>query len=165
VTFLAGQTLTAAALNSAISAASTLKARQTAQVDKTNSSFANLTGLAVAVEANKVYRCKLRALVTGANVTHDVKFQVTLPAGATIEWSMYAGNTAITANPMSIDTGTTNGAHSRGTVAGTLTYVAEGVITTAGTAGTAQVQGAQNTTDAGTCSFLVGSTFSLEEWV
>lgn len=149
----------------ALSARLVMRARQTAQVDKTNNTFANLTGLSLAVAANKVYRLRGRFLVTGANTTHDVKFQFTLPAGATIEWSCYAGNTGTASNPMSIDIGTTTGAHSRVTVAGTLSYVVEGLITTAGTAGTAQVQGAQNTTDAGTCSFLVGSAFSLEEWV
>lgn len=165
MTFLAGQTGTAAAFNAAFSAITTLTARQTAQVDKTNSTFANLTGMAVTAAASTVYRLKARFLVTGANATHDVKFQFTLPAGATIEWSVYAGNTAITSNPVSIDIGTSTSSHARGTVAGTLTYIAEGVITIAGTAGTVQAQGAQNTTDAGTCSFLVGSTMSLEPWV
>lgn len=165
MTFLAGQTGTAAAFNAAFSAITTLTARQTAQVNRTDAVFTNLTGMAVTAAANTVYRFRARFLVTGANATHDVKFQMSMPAGATIEWSVYAGNTAIAANPMSIDIGSATTTHSRGTVAGTLTYVAEGVITIAGTAGTVQAQGAQVTADPGTCAFLVGSVMSLEPWV
>lgn len=165
MTFSAGQTLTAAGLNAAIAGVATLKARQTAQVDKTNNTFADLTGLSVQVEANKTYRVQGRLLVTGANTTHDVKFQLSMPSGATVQWSVYGGDTSITANPMSINLGSTSGSHARGTTASTLAMPFEGVITVAGTAGTVQMQGAQNTTDPGTLSFLVGSVMELEEWV
>lgn len=132
----------------------------------TGTTFTNITGLSCAVAANQVYKLKGRLKVTGANTTHDLKLQMTLPAGASLEWSAYNGATGSVTNAInSIDTGSTSGTHARGTFNGTLTIPIEGFITTAGTAGTAQLQGAQNTSDAGTLSFDAGSEISLELWV
>lgn len=130
-----------------------------------STAFADITGLSGAVAANQIYKVRGRLKVTGANTTHDLKAQWSLPAGATVEWSLYAMTTSQTTNPVSVDMGQGTGAHARGTIAGALTYLIEGTITTAGTAGTAQLQGAQNTSDPGTLSFDAGSEISLQLWV
>jgi hypothetical protein len=144
-----------------------IRARSTTATTFTSSTtFGNLTGLSAPVAANSVYRLRGRLKVTGGNTTHDLKLQMTLPAGASLEWSAYNGATGSVTNAInSIDTGSTSATHTRGTFAGTLTIPIEGFITTAGTAGTAQLQGAQNVSDAGTLSFDSGSEISLELWV
>lgn len=132
----------------------------------TGTTFTNLTGLTVPVLANSVYKMRGRLKITGANATHDCKFQWSLPALATVEWSAYNGAAASVTNAInSIDTGSTSGSHVRGTFAGTLTIPIEGTITTGANAGNALLQGAQNVSDAGVLSFDAGSEFSLEPWV
>lgn len=162
---LAAQAATTAANLALTTARVPIRARQTAQINRTNNTFVDLTGMSAPVAANKVYRLRGRAVCTGANTTHKVKFQFTLPSLATIDWSMYSGASSSTANPTTIDVGTTTGSHTRLSISGTLAYAFEGYITTGANAGTAQLQGGQSVTDAGTLSFLVGSGFSLEEWV
>ena len=163
--FLAGQVPTAAELN-AVTDRLPIRARSTsATTYVSNTTFSNVTGLSAAVAANQVYKVRGRLKITGANTTHDVKVQFTLPAGATIEWSLYAITTSQTANPVSVDMSSNSGSIARGTIGGTMTYLIDGFITTAGTAGTAQLQGAQNTSDPGTLSFDAGSEFSLQLWV
>lgn len=151
----------------ALTARVPIRARSTTATTFTSSTtFANITGLSCAVAANQVYRFSGRLKVTGANTTHDLKLQMTLPAGASLEWSAYNGSAAaVTSAINSIDTGSTSGTHSRGTFAGTLTIPLAGFVTTGANAGTAQLQGAQNTSDGGTLSFDAGSEMSLELWV
>lgn len=127
-----------------------------------NTSFGNVTGLSAAVAANQKYRLRGRIIVTGANATHDVKAQFSLPAAATINWSMYGQGTGLTNAIGSWDQGPSTGVHIRGTFAGTLTYPIDGLITTLGTAGTVQFQAAQNTSDPGALSIDAGSYFELQ---
>lgn len=143
-----------------------IRARSTiAKTFASNTTFADITGLSAAVAASSVYKVRGRLKVTGANTTHDLKVQWTLPAGATVEWSLYAITTSQTSNPVSVDMSSNTGSIARGTIAGTMTYVIDGFITVSGTAGTAQLQGAQNTSDPGTLSFDSGSEISLQLWV
>jgi hypothetical protein len=145
-----------------------LPIRAKANVAKTfvsNTTFADITGLTVPVAANSVYKLRGRLQVTGANTTHDMKAQWSLPAGASVAWSCYGMTTSQTANPVSVDMGSSTSTHARGTLAGTLTFVLEGFITTGANAGDAVLQGAQNTSDAGTLSFDAGSEISLQLWV
>lgn len=163
--FLAGQVPTAAELN-AVTDRLPIRARSTsATTYVSNTTFSNVTGLSAAVAANQVYKVRGRLKITGANTTHDVKVQFTLPAGATIEWSLYAITTSQTANPVSVDMSSNSGSIARGTIGGTMTYLIDGFITTGANAGTAQLQAAQNTSDAGTLSIDSGSEFSLILWV
>lgn len=167
---LAGNIIYAADLQDELNALQTrlsIRARSTAATTFTsNTTLANLTGLSCAMAANQVYKIRGCIKVSGANATHDLKIGVTLPAGATIVWACYAGNTSMTGQPVSIDMGTTTAtSHTRGTFAGGTTLLIEGFITVAGTAGTVQMQGAQNTSDGGTLSFDAGSEISLELWV
>lgn len=164
--FASGQILTGAALQAALDAIQPIRARSTSPTTYTSTTtFGNVSGLSAAVAANQVYKLRGRLKITGANVTHDVKCQFTLPAGASIEWSLYAITTSQTANPVSVDMSSNSGSIARGTIGGTMTYVIDGFITTAGTAGTAQLQAAQNTSDAGTLSIDAGSEISLSLWV
>lgn len=143
-----------------------VRARSTAATTMSSStSFVNLTGLVVALAASSVYKLRGRLKVTGANTNHDMKVQWTLPAGASVEWSLYAITTSQTANPVSVDMSSNTGSIARGTIGGTMTYVIEGIFTTVGTAGNAQLQGAQNTSDPGVLSFDAGSDISAQLWV
>ena len=143
-----------------------IRARSTTATTFTSSTtFGNITGLSAPVAANSVYKFRGRLKITGANATHDFKNQWSLPASATVEWSSYGGITTITTQPNAIDMGSSTTTHARGAYAGAVTVLIEGFITTAGTAGTAQLQGAQNTSDGGTLSFDAGSEISLELWV
>lgn len=140
-----------------------IRARSTVATTFTaTTTFGNIAGLSSPVATNTVYRMAGRLKVTGANATHDMKVQWSLPAGASVEWSVYGMTTAQTANPVSVDMGQGSGSHARGTLATTLTFLIEGTITTAGTAGTAQLQGSQNTSDAGALSFDAGCYFELQ---
>lgn len=131
-----------------------------------DTAFKNVTGLACAMAANQVYKLRGRIKVTGANTTHDIKMQMSLPASATVEWSAYNGAAGTVTNAINaIDTGSTGGIHIRGTFAGTLTIPIEGTITVAGTAGNAQLQAAQNVSDPGTLSVDAGSEMNLQLWV
>lgn len=130
-----------------------------------NTTFGSVNGLSAAVAANSVYRLRGRIIVTGANATHDVKAQFSLPAAATINWSMYGQGTGLTNAVGSWDQSSSTSSHIRGTFAGTLTYPIDGLITTLGTAGTVQFQAAQNTSDPGTLSIDAGSYFELQVWV
>lgn len=169
-----GQVLTANFINApdvqdeldALLARLPIRARQTTQVVKNASiTFSDLTGLSAPVAANKRYRLRGRLIVQAADGVMDMKAQFTLPAGATIEWSMYAPGTTAASVETTIITDTSTTFHVRGTIAGTTTFRFEGWIVTAAAAGTAQAQGAQNTSTGGGLVFLANSEFSLEEWI
>lgn len=143
-----------------------IRARCTSTLTKNaNTNFSDIPGLSVSGSANKIYRVWGRLLVTGASTTPDFKVQFSLPAGATIEWSVYGGNTGITANPVSVDMGQGTGSHARGTLNATLTVLFSGIITMSSTAGTIKLQGAQNVSDPTNVVFGVGSEMSIQEWV
>lgn len=152
----------------AISVRLPIRARCTSALTKNaNTTFSDITGLSVSAGANKVYRLWGRISVTAANTTADYKIQIVLPAGATIDWSLYAGNTSLsTVSASTIDIGrTTATSHARGTIAGDVTGLFSGIITMSSTAGTIKLQGAQNTSDPSNVVFNVGSEMSIQEWV
>lgn len=144
-----------------------IRARCTSALTKNaNTTFSDITGMSVSAEASKIYRLWGRILVSAANTTADYKLQIVLPAGATIEWAVYGGNTAMTADPTTITLGGSTGmTHARGTINGGLTVLFGGIITMSSTAGTIKLQGAQNTSDASNVVFAVGSEMSIQEWV
>jgi hypothetical protein len=113
-----------------------------------NTTLANVTGLYVAVAANKVYMFDLVAYFD-AGPTGDSKWGLTFPAGATGTWSgspaKNAADTASNFAAVSIATTIAGGATNSGTV---VTAHYTGLIRTAGTAGAVQVQVAQQATDA-----------------
>jgi len=120
----------------------------------------NDADLAVAVAANKVYRlqCVIRFQSPS---TADIKFGWTYPAGLTIKYvelinalGAGAGVTSIFA----IDE--TSAIAAEGVTPGSVFFT--GVVFVGGTAGTLQLQAAQNSSDAGTTKVLTGSYLSLE---
>src|SRR6185369_14225897 len=88
-----------------------IRARSTTATTFTsNTTFGNLTGLSAAVAANQVYKVRGRLKVTGANTTHDLKIQWSLPASATVEWSAAGGAAGSVTNAInSLDMGSTSG--------------------------------------------------------
>lgn len=151
----------------ALTARLPIRARCTSTLTKNASTaFSDIPGLSVSAAANKIYRLWGRQLVTATSVTPDFKLQIVLPAGATIDWSCYGGNTAMSATATTIDVGrTTSTTHSRGTISGDVTVLYSGIITMSSTAGTVKMQGAQNNSDPTNVVFGVGSEFAIEEWV
>lgn len=163
---LSGNFINAIDLQDEFAARTLVKARATSPTTWiSDTAFKNVAGLACAMSASQVYKLRGRLKITGANTTHDVKLQFTLPSGATIEWSVYAITASQTANPVSVDMSSNSGAIIRGTIAGTMTYEVEGFITVSTTAGNAQLQAAQNVSDPGTLSLDAGSEISVEPWV
>lgn len=89
-----------------------------------------------------------------SSATADIKFAITIPAGATFLWGAHGLATTATTNTGDITlatqatSGTSVGAFA-GIGVGTIVYVTlQGEITMGGTAGSMQLQSAQNTVDA-----------------
>jgi hypothetical protein len=82
ISFTAGQTLTAAALNALVP----LEAQLSSDQSKTsNTTFADLTDLTLAVEANATYQVEgLFIATSAANAAGDVKYRFSYPANATM---------------------------------------------------------------------------------
>lgn len=154
--FLAGGKLRASELNSFV----LLTGRCTADTTFTSSTtLANVTGLAVALEANATYVFDGFYGFTALSTTPDAKFAFTIPTGATGHWSLHALSTGASVP------GTLNAAHSTSfTTAqtagtdGTLGVAAlpHGYVVTTNS-GTMQVQAAQNTSSATTLTIHEGS--------
>lgn len=151
--FLAGQLITASALNALAGAAISLDTDFPKTSDTT---FAN-TGLALPLEANSKYLI-LCELAVDANTTADAKYNFLLPAGATIVQSIWGSGAAVGAGVLdgtifhdrvaaaSLPVGGVNS----GTV---ITFRPWAVVRTTGTAGNVTLQFAQNTSNA-TASIL-----------
>jgi hypothetical protein len=139
-----------------------------------NTVLEDITGLGLAIGASttEIWLVKWWLLVAAANATMDIKFGMTLPAGATMKWGSEAaagtsGNSPGAvwgAAPVAASSGLL-GSGASSLVIGTLTAVAAnpmGIHFTAivfggGTAGLIQPQFAQNTSDAGALQILKGS--------
>lgn len=138
--------------------------RVTSDVTKISSTtLGNITGLAVAVEANAVYA--IEAFVEyNSGVTPDIKFGWTYPASATIKWAGWGVPTSGSSRVGSIDTGVTTEAVAlpfTGDAGGNPSVRIVGTITTAGTAGTLQATFAQNTSDATNTVVKAGAWLKL----
>ncbi len=135
-----------------------LPANQTADVTATtNTTLANLTGLVqtLAVGTYKI-KVSLQCLSTGNGGT-KIAFHYTAPT------SIKVAVKAFTASAVAVSrfTTTTDQATILGATVANIQIDIEGVIVVA-TAGTLQVQGAQNASHADTTTFYAGSTF--EAW-
>lgn len=126
----------------------------------------NITGLGLAIgaSATEVWLVKYWLLVNAANATMDVKFGFTVPAACTMQFGTTAGLSSevpswgarnVAGAPQTILTASGNAVP--GTAAGTIGIGLTGVVFGGGTAGTVQVQYAQNTSDAGNLSISKGS--------
>lgn len=136
-----------------------LPARQTADVTKTSSTtLSNLTGLVqtLAVGTYK-FRVVLQCLST-ANGGTKVAFNYTAPTSLQCEALAYTASAVAVTRV----TTTTDQASLVAATVANIHIVLEGTIVVA-TAGTVQVQGAQNASHADTTTYYTGSTF--EAWL
>ena len=123
----------------------------------------NVTDLSVAVAINAIYIVR-GVLYFDASTVADVKFAFTWPAGAGMRWGL-VGPALVTAGDAVFNTSAGSGTALSvgGAGVGTvLMAVLEGDLVTAGTAGTLQLQAAQNTSEATNVS--VHSRSRLDVW-
>jgi Collagen triple helix repeat (20 copies) len=133
---------------------------------KEQTTLQNVTGLGLAIggSATEIWLVKYWLLINAANITMDSRFGFTVPAGCTMQWGGIVGNTtAVTGWGMVPTTATPT------TLKNAESFVAAGVpigttgipfvatVFGGGTAGTVQIQYAQNTSDAGNLKVLRGS--------
>lgn len=131
-----------------------------------STTLVDITGLGVEIgaSATEIWLLKYWLLVSAANNVMDSKFLVTVPAAATTRFGGLVGGSgtpsgwgAATA-ATSVGTLATTGAVSVGTAGGGITGVGiVAMVFGGGTAGTAQIQVAQQTSDAGALQILRGS--------
>jgi len=158
VTFSAGQTLTADALNTAFAAVTTLFAVSSADqnVGPSNTTLQNVTDLAVSVAAGAVYEFRLD-LQYSTNTTADIKIGFTFPVGLTMDYALLAFNTSETWVTSRGSQTTVLSLGGTGTV-----VVLAGTVTVGSTAGTLQLQAAQATSTAVATTVEQGSLLVLK---
>lgn len=153
----AGSKLRASTLNSLITEVRPIAARKTANesiVSPGSSTLQNDDELFIAVEANAVYIVEFIILYT-SGTTPDIKFGLTFPAGTTGTWSGIGYDTASTFlsfGPVSIAS-----ALPFGGLAADKEARLNAVVAVSSTAGTLQLQWAQNTLNASTTTVYAGS--------
>jgi hypothetical protein len=140
-------------------------ARKTADQTKANATLANDTHLALAVSASSTYIVDLFLIIDGS-LAGDFKMGFTGPAGATMDWVIAAQGTGATGTngnqSFAYQTlATTDNAGTIGAAA-KLVICPTGTLVTSTTAGTLQLQWAQNTTDATVTTLFTGSWLRLE---
>jgi hypothetical protein len=123
-------------------------------------------GLAIGASATEVWFVNLWLDVNAANVTMDVKFGFTVPSGCTMRWGAVGRVAAGAASYGGEQVGnvvlgltTESGTAPNATLAGTAGVAYGARVFGGGTAGTVQLQAAQNTSDAGALKILKGSHF------
>lgn len=167
--FVAGQKVRASELN-AITGAFVV-ARCTTDVTKNASTtLGDVTGLGLSVAANATYALD-GWIYFESNPTADIKFALTLPSGSTGVMGFYGPNLAtapvvnqerINYVDMGVYSATASATYGIGgddefTGSVWVTAQPRGVITTSSTAGTIQVQFAQNTSNASNTKVKAGS--------
>jgi hypothetical protein len=167
----AGAKLRAATLQSLITEVRPLTARMSTSQALTASSttFQNVTDLALAVEASVTYE---GSLVMGASVasgtTEDIKVAFTFPTGASLYTWSYELPTSATSSTNAVEF-IVRQAHPTGTAicaAGLTTSISwfevKFELTTSSTAGTLQVQAAQNTSGGNVVTVATRSRLILQ---
>lgn len=126
------------------------------EIVNNDSTLQNDNELAFAVAANSIYRFQMWFRYT-SNTTADIKNAFTLPAGAVangVSWGLSVASAIVQVMDVSGSWGGQNA---------TVTWVfTEGLIITAATAGTVQLQWAQNTPDVSDTTVLAGSVLSVQ---
>jgi hypothetical protein len=146
-----------------VSSVAVLSADMTAISAQTTLQNVTGLGLAIGASATEIWRVTYWLLTTAANTTMDLKLGFTVPASCTMKWATFGLNSEIpswatrgasnTPNAILAESGTTSPATLGGTQGTTITALVFG----GGTAGTVQLQYAQNTSDAGNLQVLKGS--------
>lgn len=131
-----------------------------------DTTLADVTGMGVAVVASATYKIE-GSVVFDASATGDIKIAVTLPAGASIVASVIgpatnnANNNQTSMNIQAITTSGGSVAYGSAGGAPMKSITFQGTVTVAGTAGTVQVQMAQNAADGATATTIkAGSIIS-----
>jgi hypothetical protein len=153
-------------LASEIQAVAPLAAYKTADQSVTSSTvLVNDSNLFVSVLASATYwfQCYLD-FEGGTNGSSDIKVQWNAPTGATLRWQVFAGGTAGIGTPAGIGTRVQGTAYALGTNGpGSLTAASMwGTLAVSTTAGTLQLQWAQNTSN-GTAT-IVHTQSALTLW-
>lgn len=153
--FVAGQILTATALNTL----APLVARKTADETVNNSAvLQNDNELVLAVEANTSYIVWCH-LVQQSGTTPDFKFEFTFPTGATrAGWNAFGGNTANWQATLANANGGSSGINGTGANSSVDVY---GLLVVGSTAGNLQLVWAQNTANASDTIVRAGSFLHL----
>lgn len=127
-----------------------------------STTLVDATGVDVALDADSLYILDgYISYVSGA--TPDIKFAWTIPAGMTGHWAMYMQTSSATASVGSIDARhatsftTALAAAGSGSFSSRMACLPRAYLDTAGTAGTLQLQFAQNTSDASDTIVKAGS--------
>lgn len=145
--------------------------RQTADVVVNNSTtLTDLTGLSWSIgTGSEVWFFQYFGRVTSPNQTGDLKFGFgTMPTGATMSWGALATANAVQAGFTTVTTANSpsallaaGGTYSAGSAANTSGISLAGWVFGSTTAGTIQLQAAQNTADANNTTFLANSILLL----
>jgi hypothetical protein len=158
---VAGAKLRASVLSSLVTEVRPLSARKT--IDETVNNSATMQNddeLFVAVAANSVYELNLR-IQYNSNATADFKYGFTFPAGTTMQYTQTVYGVGIAVlNTFEQDQTSTPGIEGQAAIKGILIT---GVVITSSTAGTLQLQWAQNTANVSNTLLKAGSHMRLQK--
>jgi hypothetical protein len=134
-----------------------------------STTFQNVTDLSVSLAADEIWWFEAMLRMNSANATMDAKFKWTVPAGCTMEWGVPGQGSNFTQGFMTAGSGQTpTGFLAAGDsgIFGSAAAVNYGLffmgwIYMGSTAGTVQLQAAQNTSDAGVLKVLQHSMLRL----
>jgi len=163
-TFTAGQKVRASQINQHVLLFGMASADLTSTSDTT---LSNVTGMAIAVEADSVYVLDGWVGYTSTSATPDLKAAFTVPASTTGFWTLFGMDTADT-SPGDINTAYAAALTTTLTAGTDATFTQQsaaiyGFVDTAGTAGTIQFQAAQNTSSGTAMVVKTGSWIRLQK--
>lgn len=157
----AGVTLTASTLSALVTELRPSFVRKGADETVNNSAaLQNDDALSLAVVADAVYRMWLR-LIVNSGTTPDIKQGFTYPTGTTMTTEFFTGSTPDTAASVLQGPGTEATVAAFSCVAADQIIRVEGLVTVSSTAGTLQVQWAQNTATVSNTVVKAGSFLHL----
>lgn len=161
--FVAGQNLTAAALNDQFNLIR-MRRQQVAQTVNNSTTLVDSNYLTLSVKANTNYIFEALILYT-ADAGADFKFNISLPTGSTLRiatWTNLTTGAAID-SPIAHDAITTQPWPMGGVTGTVMSSRPTGVITIGSTAGSCTIQFAQNTATVSNCDLNSQSWIRLTE--
>jgi hypothetical protein len=173
VTYAAGDKPTAAQLNAMIARWAIKSGDESVNSGSTGTTLQNDDTLVVSVDANTTYKVDLHVLATqGGAGTVDLKVAWTFPTGCTLDLVVVGPHSAwppAVATDLEVEwatwqnvTSSPSGTISFGTVNGTtFSYHARGTLRVGSTAGSLQLQWAQNSSSATNLTLKSGSSLVL----
>lgn len=163
MTFLSGQTLTAAALNAEIFDWRPVYVRKSADQTQSNTTtLLNDTHLFVSVAANLTYALEF-VLIYEAGTVADYKWSFTFPAGATLSVGNHEGDLSMAYLPLGFSSYTSGGSTGLGGagIGSPRAMVLHGNLVMSSTAGTLRYQWAQTTATVENTKTAAGSHLIL----